>query len=243
VYIPRIYQNTELSEGCKIVLSSEAANHLIRILRLQLNDEFIVFNGKGGEYNARLIAIKKNEVLAQIGNFNAKEIESLMHLHLGQGISRGEKMDYVIQKAVELGVQYITPLITAKCGVKLSSERWDKKLQHWRAVAIAACEQCGRNQLPEIFEPQSVLDWFGHLQADLKLICQPTVTASLKDYDNKMTSVALLIGPESGLDEKEFALAKEYGFNPLSLGPRVLRTETAAVAAVTAIQVYFGDMG
>jgi len=242
MYISRIYQNIKLQTGVTFLLQREAANHLTRVLRLQVSDQFILFNGHGGEFESTIVAIHKNDVTVRVERFIAKGVESSLQIHLGQGISRGEKMDYTIQKAVELGVQQITPLITVKCGVQLSNERWAKKLQHWQAVAIAACEQCGRNQLPEIFEPQPLTSWLPNLQADLKLICQPAVNASLKSYTGPFKSIALLIGPESGLDEKEFAYAKENGFNPLSLGPRILRTETAGVAAITALQARFGDM-
>ncbi len=243
MYIPHIYQALDLKVGTTIALNREAANHLVRVLRLQLNDPLILFNGRGGEFAATIVAINKHEVSVKIERFVAKEVESPIQLSLGQGISRGEKMDYVIQKAVELGIHQIAPLITTRCGVKLSTERWDKKLQHWRAVAIAACEQCGRNQIPSIIEPMPLTDWLTDVKAELKFICQPGAVTSLKDYQNKPTSIALLIGPESGLDDREFTLAQQYEFKPLSLGSRILRTETAALAAITAIQVHYGDMG
>jgi 16S rRNA (uracil1498-N3)-methyltransferase len=233
---------SELKEGQALLLAQEAANHLTRVLRLRVNDPLILFNGHGGEFAAVISAVAKNNVTVQVGRFFAKEVESPLFLHLGQGISRGEKMDFTIQKAVELGVKQISPLIMARCGVKLSAERWDKKLQHWRAVAIAACEQSGRNQLPDIFEPMPLMTWLTELKADLKLLCSPAASTSLSAYAGEFKTIAMLIGPESGLDEQEFTLAKQYGCLPLTIGPRILRTETAALAVITAVQVRFGDM-
>ncbi len=243
MYIPRIYQANNFQLGNTLTLSREAANHLTRVLRLRVDDKFILFNGRGGEFAASIVVIHKNEVVAKIEQFTPKDIESQLYLHLGQGISRGEKMDYVIQKATELGVKKISPLITEHCGVKLSTERWNKKLQHWQTVAIAACEQCGRNEIPLITEPMILTSWLNNLDADLKFICDPGATVSLNSYQEQVKSVALLIGPESGFTEAEIYLAQQNGCNLLKLGPRILRTETAAIAAMTAMQVHFGDMG
>lgn len=241
--ITRIYQSTKLQSGLEIVLNQEAANHLVRVLRLPLRSTVHVFNGEGGEYAATIESIKKNQVVVKIGEYLAVETESTLQIHLGQGISRGEKMDYTIQKAVELGVTCITPLLTERCGVKLSNERWEKRLQHWRAIIIAACEQSGRNIIPFIAEPQPLSSWLSTLQADWKLLLDPKGEKNLREFNGKPVTVSLLMGPEGGFSDPEIDLALQQGFVNLRLGPRILRTETAAVATIAAIQCYFGDMG
>lgn len=241
--IPRIYQATQLSPGLELTLSPEGGNHLIRVLRLGLGAPLQIFNADGEEYRAAIVAIKKNQVIAKLDHAIISDVESPLRIHLGQGISRGEKMDYTVQKAVELGVTQITPLLTERCGVKLSAERWEKRLQHWRAIIIAACEQSGRNVIPDIANPQPLTTWLAELQADWKLVLNPKGEKKLGELSGKPGTVSLLMGPEGGLTELEIALAKQASFIDLRLGPRILRTETAAVAVITVIQSYFGDMG
>lgn len=241
--IPRVYQAAKLSSGLELMLSPDAAIHLVRVLRLVVGSILCIFNGESGEYAATIVSIKKNQVVVRIGEYTFIGVESPLRVYLGQGISRGEKMDYTIQKAVELGVSRITPLLTERCGVKLSTERWEKRLQHWRAIIIAACEQSGRNAIPAIDEPKSLFDWVVELQADLKLVLDPKGEKKLSEISSKPVTVSLLIGPEGGLTELEINLALQHGFANLCLGPRILRTETAAVAAIAILQSYFGDMG
>jgi 16S rRNA (uracil1498-N3)-methyltransferase len=240
--IPRIYQNLKLQSGQTVKLSDDAANHLIRVLRLPLHAELIIFDGAGHEYKAVIHTIEKKSVSIVIGDEIIKTTESFLALHLGQGISRGEKMDYTIQKAVELGVEEITPLLTERCGVQLSGERWEKRLQHWQNVAIAACEQCGRNMLPKINAPQLLMNWLSKTSADLKLVLHPHVDQQLSSSKQNPGSVCLLIGPEGGFSDSEIRLANQQGFVNLQIGPRVLRTETAAVAVLAILQSHFGDM-
>lgn len=239
--IPRIYQADPLHSGSELVLSREAIAHLIRVLRLPLGATFRVFNGEGGEYQAKIISLEKNKVIAKVGECIRQDNESALTIHLGQGVSRGEKMDYTIQKAVELGVTKITPLITERCNVKLSTERWEKRLQHWRAIVIAACEQCGRNKLPTIAAPTSLGSWL-KLQVGCKLLLNPHASQKLSDLNLAVTEISLLIGSEGGLDPAEISLAQQQGFVNLRLGPRILRTETAAVAAIAVLQNRFGDL-
>lgn len=240
--ITRVYQPSILQSGLELALNQEAANHLVRVLRLETQSPIRVFNGEGGEYAAIIHSIKKNQVVIKIGEYFPVSTESPIQIHLGQGISRKEKMDYTVQKAVELGVTYITPLLTERCGVKLSNERWEKRLQHWRAIIVSACEQSGRNNLPVIAEPKSLYNWLATEQADLKLILNPTGEKKLGELTAKPVTVNLLIGSEGGFTKAESDLALQHGFVNLRLGPRILRTETAAVATITAIQSYFGDM-
>ena len=212
------------------------------MLRSPINALVQVFDGNGIEFLGKIQTINKQKVTVLLTEAVTANVESPLKIHLGQGISRGEKMDFVIQKAVELGVDQITPLFTERCGVKLNDDRWQKRLQHWRAVAISACEQCGRNKVSEINEPQSLTDWVQSVSAELKLICDVETDAKLKNTTDKINSISLLIGPEGGFDPREIKLAEQNKFISLSLGPRVLRTETAAIAAITLMQSKFGDI-
>jgi len=240
--ITRIYQPRKLEIGQTFALSSDAANRLTKVLRLSEGAEFVAFNGEGGEYTAQIQTIKKNEVLVQVTAYQDRDSESPLNIHLGQAISRGEKMDYTIQKAVELGVMEITPLLTERCGVKLSDERWEKRLEHWRGVIISACEQCGRNKIPVIHQPIKLLDWLPQVHEAVKLVLFPKTQASLKTLNSAAKNIALLIGPEGGLAEHEIAVAIERQFIPIQIGPRILRTETAGLAVVAILQGLLGDM-
>ncbi len=209
---------------------------------MQRGDALIVFNGDGGEYPATIAAVDKRAV--QIATEQVRETvrESPLHLHLGIAMSKGERMDWIVQKATELGVARIVPLYSERVELKLQGERAEKKLAHWRGIAIAACEQCGRNRLPEIGDVQTLAQWLEHTQADAKFVLHHRTEAAL-DAAAKPASVALLIGPEGGLSESEIAAAERQGFAPLQLGPRVLRTETAPLAAISVLQYLWGDLG
>jgi len=239
----RVYQPTELAVGMDLVLTAEATNHLIRVLRYPVGACIYVFNGAGGEFKATILRIEKNKTTVRLEEFYAEDHESTLTIHLGQGISRGEKMDFTIQKAVELGVTQITPLITERCNVKLPPDRWEKRVAHWRAIAIAACEQSGRNKLPEIMQPMSAKTWITTLVTDWKFVLDPAGQQKLSEITGKPGTVGILIGPEGGLDDNEITWAKQQNFISLKLGPRILRTETAAIAAITVMQSHFGDMG
>lgn len=169
--------------------------------------------------------------------------ESPLHIHLGQVMSRGEKMEFTIQKSIELGVSLITPLFSERCGVKLDSERLNKKRQQWQKIAIAACEQCGRNRVPEIRPPIALEAWCAEQDSGLKLNLHPRAHASINTLPLPVERVRLLIGPEGGLSADEIAMTARYQFTDILLGPRVLRTETTALTAITALQVRFGDLG
>lgn len=239
----RIYQTGLLATDSIIDLAESASHHLSRVLRAKLHDTLTVFNGEGGEYTASIVHIDKKKVSIKVGQFNPREAESPISLCLAQGISRGEKMDYTIQKAVELGVTQIIPLFTERCTVKLDAERRAKKWQHWQSIVISACEQSGRNRLPTLHLPQHIDQWLPNVTAEKCFILAPTANQKLEKMtlQNK-AEVMLLIGPEGGLSTNEITRASAQGFLPLNLGPRILRTETAAVAALTALQCIYGDL-
>lgn len=236
----RLYINTPLTADSELQLPEDAAHHL-RVLRASTGDRVTLFDGHGGEHAAELTDVGKKAVRARTLGFTPEDKCSPLHTHLGQVMSRGERMDYAIQKATELGVSEITPLTSERCELKLrGEERADKKLEHWRRIAIAACEQSGRNRLPVIHPPASVEEWQTRVQADLRLVLAPAVSGALPRA-TPPGRVALLIGPEGGLSEREIATALQHGFHAWQIGPRVMRTETAPVAALALLQMLFGD--
>jgi 16S rRNA (uracil1498-N3)-methyltransferase len=241
--LSRIYQPVPLKSAERIDLDAPASHHLARVLRAQVADPLRIFNGEGGEYAAVITSIDKKKVQVEIGKFINRDAESSLQLSLAQGISRGEKMDYIIQKAVELGATRIIPLITERCNVKLDDERRQKRLQHWRAIVISAAEQSGRTRIPELLPPQTLQQWLPGAQADLCLALAPTAVQKISGIKIAAdASVILLIGPEGGLSPAEIEKVTKKGFLPLNLGPRIMRTETAAVAALSILQCIFGDM-
>jgi len=237
----RIYQPGPLEVGGCVTLDKHSSNHLIKVLRLKNNNAFTLFNGKGHEYKARLNIIGKS-AHAHIEASSQPNNESALNIHLLQGISKGDHMDFAIQKAVELGVTSITPIITERTVVNLKNDRKQKKLQHWQAIIISACEQSGRNTLPKL---NTICDLSQVLtnQADtLKLILNPLSEVHLQSIAPKKY-IQILIGPEGGLTETEINITTTAGFNGIKLGPRILRTETAALAAITSVQLLWGDLG
>jgi 16S rRNA (uracil1498-N3)-methyltransferase len=237
----RIYQATPLAINTSITLDEKASHHLSRVLRANVGDVLTLFNGEGGEFEAVITQITKKNVLVDIKQFHAREVESPLQIHLAQGIARGEKMDFIVQKAVELGVTHIIPLITERCNVRLDNEREEKRLQHWQSVATSACEQSGRNRIPHISAPQLLPNWLTQVKTDYRFVLTPHVQTKLTKENTSPSAITLLIGPEGGLSEQEIQLATTHHFTALNLGPRVLRTETATVAAVTVLQFAFGD--
>jgi 16S rRNA (uracil1498-N3)-methyltransferase len=242
--ISRVFQAIPLSVNATLQLDEYATHHIARVLRASVNDELIIFNGEGGEYLATITRIDKKAITVHITEFHARDNESPLELYLAQGISRGEKMDYTIQKAVELGVKKIFPLDTERCNVKLDEERRIKRLQHWGSIIVSACEQSGRNHVPEIMAPQSLDSFLTSVEAEGKFVLAPGACNKLTEFSlPRHSRVVLLIGPEGGLSQAEIDLANKKGFTPLSLGPRILRTETAAVAALAVLQFFMGDFG
>lgn len=239
---PRIYTPQALQEDTEIILDENAFAHAVRVLRLGPGDGLVVFNGQGGEYAAVLTEVGRKQASARLEVFIPREAESPLNIILGQCISRSEKMDYTIQKAVELGVSAIVPLFSERCGVRLDRERTERKIEHWQAIVIGACEQSGRNRVPAVHPTVQLRDWLMNCSSDLRLVLSPGATSTLHNL-SKPSSVSLLFGPEGGLSDDEIQAALNAGFKDIRLGPRILRTETAAVATLGAIQALWGDFG
>lgn len=241
--IPRIYTDSSLSAGVTAELDDNAAQHVGRVLRMQPGQELRLFNGDGQDYPATITAAGKKHVEVDVGTPEPNPTESPLEIVLGQTLSKGDRMDYAVQKAVEMGVTRIVPLTTERCDVKLKGDREDKRLRHWQSVAISAAEQCGRARVPEILPVMTVAQWLEHSRdCDARLVLHHRTERSLQSL-NTPSRVALMIGPEGGLSAEEIALAEQEGFMPVALGPRVLRTETAPVAAMALCQWLWGDIG
>jgi len=238
----RLYCDLVLSPGAEIALPEAAARHAVSVLRLQVGDTLNLFNGEGGEYRAALVAVSKRETRARLLEFHATERESPVDITLALGISSGERMDYSLQKATELGVSAIQPLATERSVVKLAGERADKRLQHWQHVVIAACEQCGRNRVPAVAPVQKFFSYLAAVDRDKRLLLlSPDAATPLKSV-RQSASMVLMVGAEGGLAPAECEAAAACGFEPVSLGPRILRTETAPVAALAVLQALWGDL-
>lgn len=238
--IARLYVQAELSTGATLRLDDDSSHYLRTVLRLKQGYPLTLFNGDGHDYPARVESIGREGVWLSIGPGSMRDTESPLDTHLGLGISRGERMDYAIQKSVELGVSRITPLFTEHCVVRLEEDRKDSRRQHWLRIIRAACEQCGRNRLPVLDPPQALADWLP-LATGLRIFLDPQGAASLAGLGVPDHQVTLLSGPEGGFAERERIQARQAGFVPVRLGPRILRTETAVLAALAAIQTRWGD--
>ena len=239
----RVYVDAALESDDRLVLSGSAAGHLTRVLRLRPGAALTLFNGQGGEYAAGIERVQGRKVTVAVGAHQPLERESPFPLTLAQGVSRGERMDLVVQKATELGVSRLVPVLTERSIVRLDEERSDRKSSHWRAIAIAACEQCGRNRLPEVTLPARLAEFLrGSATDDTKLLLSPEATRRIEDVPRPRRGATVLIGPEGGLTDEEQQSALAKGFVAVRLGPRVLRTETAAIAALTLLQREFGDL-
>jgi len=237
----RVFVDQPLFTGSETVLDERASHYLKNVLRLRQDDRFHAFNGEGGYYIARITAIRKNAVGLLPEEHVAGERESSLDMTLVQGIARGQKMDYTIQKAVELGVNRIVPVVTEFSQVRLDAQRADKRLSHWQGVIISACEQCGRNRLPAVEAPAMLAEWLQTGEHPGGLMLQPAADRTLAEYEPETQRMTLLIGPEGGLSEGDCRAAEYAGYRGVSLGPRILRTETAAVAALAACQTLWGD--
>lgn len=239
----RFYTNNPLTLGATIQLSDSAAAHATRALRLCVGDSAIVFNGDGFDYECELASIKKNEVLAKITAAILINNASPLRITLLQAISSGDRMDFTIQKSVELGVTSIQPITSQRSVVKLSAERAEKRTEHWQNIAISACEQSGRTLVPNIAAPLSLQQWLAANPKtnSMRLLLNPTGALRLADLTKPNDEIQLLIGAEGGLAEFEIDLANSYGFQSIVLGPRILRTETAALATISALQTLWGD--
>ena len=236
--LSRFFINAPLSLG-RLELPEAQAHYIGRVLRLAAGDAVQLFDGSGREFVGELVEVGKKSVQVELREQFAGLAESPLRIHLGQGLSRGERMDWAIQKATELGVAHITPIVSERCEVRLKDERADKRLTHWQQIAISACEQCGRSVLPSIHPPMLLGDWLARTEAELKLVLHPF--AEPLTSHARPASLAFLIGPEGGLSEAEVAAAQHAGYQAARLGPRVLRTETAPVVALSVAQQLWGD--
>ena len=240
----RLFVSADLINGTDVTLEGDRARYLGRVLRLRVDDEITVFNGTGPEWAATITGMTKSAATLAIGESSDVRAESPLKIHLVQGISRGERMDYVVQKATELGVKRISPVLTEYGVVKLDAKRAEKRREHWQGVAASACEQSGRTRLPLIDAPLTLKEWFGAkpADADVDLILTPGAHTPLPQIPAPATKVCILIGPEGGFSHTEYEDAEVSGFTAVSLGPRILRTETAAAAALAVMQAAGGDL-
>ena len=240
--ISRLYVAMSLGLHETIELDEESAHYLRAVLRLKKEQLITLFNGQGGEYQGRTIEVSRKRVLIEVQSFDNRSVESGLRVVLGLGVSRGVRMDFSIQKSVELGVAQITPLLTERCVVQLKGDKSQNKVRHWQKIVQHASEQSGRTVRPKVEEIALLEQWVKQ-QPGLKLFLDPFATQTLNQLHPEDKLVTLLAGPEGGFSRQERDIAKQAGFIPVQLGPRILRTETAALAALTAVQVLWGDLG
>lgn len=237
----RIFTEQPLATGAVIELGKEAARHLVTVLRFQVGQCITLFNGQGGEFDAEIVSASSKAVAVNVLSEDAVERESPLITRLGIGLSRGDRFDWVLQKATELGVSEVFPLFTERTEVKLRGDREEKKQRHWQQVIVSACEQSGRTRVPQLHAPRLLSDWLA-VSADIKLLLHHRSDTTLKSLQQwAPASAALLIGPEGGLSEQEIEQGTAAGFQSLTLGPRVFRTETAPVVALSLLQGWWGD--
>lgn len=243
--VTRVHVALPLAAGIEIELPENAANHLTRVLRLQVGDACVLFNGDGHDYAAQLIEVGKRVLRVGVGQGIAIHNESPLRLSLLQGVARGEKMDLILQKATELGVAALQPLYSQRSEVRLEGTRAEKRLAHWRGVVVAACEQSGRARVPEVAAPQPLAQALAALaDGSLRLILDPVADASLSRLPvDPSQPICLAVGPEGGWSPQDLDQLQAAGFSGVRLGSRVLRTETAGLAAIAALQVLHGDLG
>jgi 16S rRNA (uracil1498-N3)-methyltransferase len=240
-----MYFPGELEPGRSCTLPSQQAHHALRVLRLKRGESVILFNGDGAEYAAEIVEASRDRFALNVTGREVMDREAPFAVTLAQAVSSGERMDYTIQKGVELGVAAIQPLEARRSVVRLSEDRAQKRLAHWKAVTIAACEQCGRNRVPRVL-PLMQLDEFladrtARRESERRVLLSPRSTHGLRDLERPSGAIVMLAGPEGGFSPEEEHAAAQAGFVPIRLGPRVLRTETAAVAALAAMQALWGD--
>ena len=240
----RLFVSSALSNGVELELDGDRAKYLGKVLRARVGDTLTIFNGDGPEGPATITSISKSSINLALGMSIDPGTESPLKIHLVQGISRGDRMDFVVQKATELGVKRITPVLTEYGVVKLKSDRAEKRRDHWQKIANSACEQSGRTRQPLIDMPMPLKNWFGSKppKVDAEVILVPNAAAPLALIPPPETKICVLIGPEGGFSETEYGDAEVSGFQAVSLGPRVLRTESAAIATLSVLQSMWGDL-
>ena len=239
----RVHVDAELAEGARVTLGGSAAAHVRRVLRLEPGDGLTLFNGDGQDYPSRITGFDRGAVEAAVEGRVAARAESPLQVTLVQGVARAERMDLVVQKATELGVAAIVPVATARSVVRLDRDTCERRLAHWRGIAIAACEQCGRARIPVLAEPQPLATRLAAPASGMRILLAPGADAALAAVARGAQAVELLVGPEGGLDDGEREAARAAGYVACRLGPRVLRSETAAIAALAVLQAVAGDLG
>lgn len=240
--VSRLYTPAPLATGNLIELDDDNGHYVRTVLRLKKDDPIILFNGHGGEYLGTVAEVSRKAVQITIGQWNDRSVESSLQVILGLGISRGDRMDLTVQKAVELGVNHITPLLTERCLVQFKGEKKPQRLLHWQKIVQHAAEQSGRTALPALPEVERLQDWV-NIQQGLKVFLDPYAETTLMNLKPDAMTVTLLTGPEGGFSSQERDIAKASGFIPVRLGARILRTETASIAALAAVQLLWGDFG
>jgi len=242
--IPRIHVDQPLHVGAAVLLPEQAGEHVARVLRLERGHPLILFNGDGREYDATLGVLARRAVAAEVTAIRVVDRESPLRLTLAQGIARGEKMDWILQKATELGIARIVPIVSERTEVKLDEDRAERRVAHWRSVVAGACEQSGRTELPEVEAPVRIDRWLGSLADDdtQRLALLPEGDVSLRELPPLGGAALVCVGPEGGFSDKDVAMLRHAKFRGLRLGPRILRTETAGIAAIAALQALAGDL-
>lgn len=240
--ISRLYLPVSFASGEQVELDEDSAHYLRTVLRLKKSADITVFNGQGGEWQGTVIEIHRKRVVISVSDWVDRSAESPLKVILGQAVSRSDRMDMAVQKAVELGVNRISPLLTERCVVQLKGEKTQHKMQHWNRIVQNAAEQSGRTLLPEVDQP-AVLDQWVSDQDGLKIFLDPHADQSLPELQPQTGQVTLLSGPEGGFTDQERQIAKDAGFVPIKLGKRILRTETASLTALAAVQLLWGDIG
>lgn len=242
--ISRLYVSIPLNIGQNIELDHESGHYLRSVLRLKKQAQVILFNGLGGEYRCSLLEVSRKRVRVSIDEKINRSVESPLEVSIGMGISRGDRMDMSVQKSVELGVNSITPIITQRCNVVIKAGKSEQKLNHWQKIAQHAAEQCGRTVVPQINPIVTFSSWIEtEFNETLKIFLDPYAEKPLTQLENQPKKVVLLTGSEGGFCEQERQLAINYQFIPIRLGQRILRTETASLAAISAVQLLWGDLG
>ncbi|HWJ04239.1 MAG TPA: 16S rRNA (uracil(1498)-N(3))-methyltransferase [Steroidobacteraceae bacterium] len=242
--VTRVFVDEPLTPDADLALPAAAANHVARVLRLREGATIVAFDGSGGDFQCEILAVKGDRVLVRVGARASGLAESPLHITLVQAVSRSERMDWTLQKATELGVRTIVPVLSTRSVVRLDERQAEKKLRHWQALVAAACEQCGRSVLPEVRPPQELARHLATAARDgERYVLSPTGATSLAGLTGVGPRVELLIGPEGGLEDTEIERAVASGYAPVRLGPRVLRTETAGIVALAVLQARWGDLG
>jgi 16S rRNA (uracil1498-N3)-methyltransferase len=240
--VSRLYQSSTLQSGEAIELDDDSAHYVRTVLRLKKGSTIIVFNGQGGEYAGIILESSRKRVVIDINEWIVRNVESNLHVKFGLAISKGSRMDFAIQKSVELGVNDITPLVTERSVVRLTDDSKQQKIRHWQKIAQHAAEQSGRTMVPAVNDVVKLDDWV-EIQAGLKIFLDPEAPKKMTELQPEQEKITLLAGPEGGFSEPERVTAKDVGFIPVQLGSRILRSETAALAALAAAQTLWGDYG